>query len=149
MEFQEREEKRTRSRLWHVRTKACSCCFAFKSIFPESFFVNCYPFVRRDLLHQLANQVIRNVFGLFEANAAFAHVELFLAGLGVFVLKPFEQTRHSVKPHVVEGNEVFLRSDTYERQGLFRIAMITCRIPAVRHCVTQHAIPHPFYKTFG
>ena len=56
--------------------------------------------------------------------------------------------RTAVDPSCTKDAERCLRSKSYERQRVFRFAMIACRIKRVRNTITHHAITHCFRKTF-
>jgi len=52
-----------------------------------------------------------------------------------------------MQPHVVEGDEVLLVSNVHEGQRQRRLAMITIRLQAVRHLVSNHPVGRDFLKS--
>ena len=69
----------------------------------------------------------------------------------IFVKKttPHQQIGVGVDTQMIQSNIIFLRSQIYKRQGLFRVAMIAFRIKGKRDYIANHSLIKYFGKAFG
>ena len=65
----------------------------------HGIFIDLDPLLGGYSRRKLADEVERNVFGFGKSDAAFAHVELFLAVFWPFFLKPLEMFVAAVEAH--------------------------------------------------
>lgn len=82
------------------------CC-----LFLQGFFVAGYPLFWGHFGDELTDEGVGDVGGVFEADAAFAHVQFAGGVFWVFIGEPFEQGRIGIDAHVVEGDEILLGGD--------------------------------------
>lgn len=98
---------------------------------------------------ELADEGVGDVGHVFEADAAFAHVQFAFGVFGVFCGEPVEELGIGIDAHVVEGYEIFLGGDAEEWQWLCGIAVITGGVECVRYGPAEHAVAHAFGEAFG
>lgn len=119
------------------------------SLLPQHRLIAIHPILHCHFLHQFADECVRDLLHFFEADAAFAHVELLFAVFGIFGDEPFQQFGVGIDAHVVKIDRILLRGEAREGEGLTRFAMVTRRIQRMRNDVTQSTVTHRRRKTFG
>ena len=101
------------------------------------------------LLCEFRNQDKRHGFGFFKADAALAHVQFPFHAVCVFSGKPRQKPFIGIDAHVVHCNEILLRRNADEWQGLLRIAVIPLWVKAVGNSIANHSIADRFGKAYG
>lgn len=108
-----------------------------------------YPNFRRHFAGQFSNQIPWNALWVFESNATFAHVELGRYDFRICLLKPMQQFRIAINPHMIQSDEMLLAGNADKGQRLVWRAVVSGWVQSVRNHIPNHAVIHGFLESRG